>query len=113
MRSRLELFHELDLAGAAPAEPPTDGIPERVPVARPRLPTTDRLVPYLRRIDDMRVYSNWGPLASELESRLAEELDLPPRSVASASSGTGALIGAILAAAGPPSDGRRLALIPA
>lgn len=43
----------------------------RIPVARPRLPTAVALAPYLARIDAARIYSNFGPLASELESRLA------------------------------------------
>ena len=40
-----------------------------VPVLRPLLPTADRLVPYLRRIDATRIYTNFGPLACELERR--------------------------------------------
>ena len=51
----------------APAAPP-------VPVARPRLPTREALVPYLDRIDESRCYSNFGPLVRELEARLAARL---------------------------------------
>lgn len=36
----------------------------------PDLPTTDELIPFLRRIDANRIYSNGGPLVTELESRL-------------------------------------------
>ena len=37
----------------------------------PSLPTADELLPYLRRIDANRWYSNFGPLVSEFESRIA------------------------------------------
>ena len=46
----------------------------RVPVARPQLPGADAILPYLRRIDDARWYSNFGPLNAELERRLAARL---------------------------------------
>jgi dTDP-4-amino-4,6-dideoxygalactose transaminase len=84
-----------------------------VPVLRPRLPSADRLLPYLRRIDAARVYSNWGPLSAELEARLAERLGLSAGGVVSAASGTAALAGAILATAGRATEARPLALLPA
>jgi dTDP-4-amino-4,6-dideoxygalactose transaminase len=42
-----------------------------VPVMRPKLPTAERVMKYLRRIDESRFYSNFGPLACALEERLA------------------------------------------
>jgi dTDP-4-amino-4,6-dideoxygalactose transaminase len=36
----------------------------------PDLPTADEILPYLRRIDSARWYSNFGPLVSEFEGRL-------------------------------------------
>jgi dTDP-4-amino-4,6-dideoxygalactose transaminase len=42
-----------------------------VPVARPQLPPAEAILPYLRRIDDARWYSNFGPLLEEFEQRLA------------------------------------------
>jgi dTDP-4-amino-4,6-dideoxygalactose transaminase len=42
-----------------------------LPVAKPRLPLADEILPYLRRIDQSRWYSNGGPLAGEFEARLA------------------------------------------
>ena len=39
---------------------------------RPKLPTSDRLIDYLRRIDASRFYTNFGPLALALEDRLAK-----------------------------------------
>src|SRR5947209_1621371 len=50
---------------------PKDGL-ERVPALRPKLPSAERLLPYLRRIDANRVYANWGPLVEELEFRIAD-----------------------------------------
>jgi len=83
-----------------------------IPVLRPMLPTADRLLPYLKRIDATRTYTNWGPLVSELERRLADHFALPEPTVVTASSGTAALIGAILATAGRARPGRSLALVP-
>ncbi len=77
------------------------------------LPQTDRLVPFLRRIDATRTYTNWGPLACELERRLSEHFGLAEGCVVSASSGTTALVGAILATAGRATRDRPLAIVPA
>jgi dTDP-4-amino-4,6-dideoxygalactose transaminase len=48
-------------------------VPEKVsvPVARPRLPTANEIMPYLHRIDESQWYSNNGPLVQEFERRLA------------------------------------------
>jgi dTDP-4-amino-4,6-dideoxygalactose transaminase len=84
-----------------------------IPVLRPRLPSAERLLPYLRRIDATRVYTSWGPLALELEERLCRLFSLPRGCVVSAGSGTAALTAAILAAAGRATGGRPLAIVPA
>ena len=42
-----------------------------IPILRPRLPSADRLAPYLQKIDAARFYTNFGPLALTLEERLA------------------------------------------
>jgi dTDP-4-amino-4,6-dideoxygalactose transaminase len=86
---------------------------EIVSVMRPQLPSADRLLPYLRRIDETRTYSNWGPLVSELECRLARYFGMNDGSVVCAGSGTAALVGAVLATAGRATLERPLALIPA
>lgn len=44
----------------------------RLVVARPRLPVAEAILPYLQRIDEARWYSNFGPLLTELEDRLAQ-----------------------------------------
>jgi len=69
-----------------------------IPVMRPVLPSADRLLPYLRRIDDSRWYSNFGPLTRELESRLAHRWRLAPGSVLSLSNATQGLTVALMAA---------------
>jgi dTDP-4-amino-4,6-dideoxygalactose transaminase len=84
-----------------------------VPVLRPQLPSTDRIVPYLRRMDAARIYSNWGPLSGEFEARICDHLSLPPSAFVTASSGTSALIGAVLATAGPATKERPIAVLPA
>jgi len=43
----------------------------RIAVARPRLPAADAILPYLRQIDEARWYSNFGPLLTAFEERLA------------------------------------------
>jgi dTDP-4-amino-4,6-dideoxygalactose transaminase len=84
-----------------------------VPVLRPQLPQAEKLLPYLKRIDQSRTYANWGPLVCEFEARLAGHFALPSNSVVSASSGTSALVGAILASAGRAGPERPLAIVPA
>lgn len=62
----------------------------RIPVARPRLPITDELSPYLTRIDEARWYSNFGPLLNEFETRLAARF-ARPTAVSTVTNGTVAL----------------------
>ncbi len=45
-----------------------------VPVLRPSLPTVDRVLPFLRRIDETRLYSNHGPLWTAFREGFAEWL---------------------------------------
>ena len=78
----------------------------RVRQLRPLLPPAGNLLPYLQRIDSSRIYSNWGPLVEELTIRLEAHWDITAGMVMTASSGTAALVGAILAAAGR-SDARQ------
>jgi dTDP-4-amino-4,6-dideoxygalactose transaminase/SAM-dependent methyltransferase len=98
---------------AVPAAGPLPSSPAgNVPVLRPLLPRAEQLLPYLRRIDATRIYSNYGPLVLELEGRLTRALSLPPGSVATAGTGTAGLMGAILALAGEATPERPLALMP-
>ena len=83
-----------------------------IPVLRPQLPSAEQLLPYLRRIDRARFYSNWGQLVRELEGRLSAAWGLAPDTVAAAGSGTAALVGAILASAGRATPRAPYALVP-
>jgi len=94
-------------------DPAGEQVEPAIPVLRPRLPSAEQLLPYLRRIDATRVYTSWGPLALELEERLCGRFSLPLGGVASAGSGTSALTAAILTAAGRAAGRRRLAIVPA
>lgn len=71
--------------------------PEPISVARPLLPTVEAIEPYLRRIDANRWYANLGPLALELEARLAERFARPTRIITCAN-GTQAITLALKAA---------------
>jgi dTDP-4-amino-4,6-dideoxygalactose transaminase len=83
--------------------------PERIPIARPRLPTRAALAPYLDRIDDARWYTNYGPLTRELQTRLADRL-AGNVSVVTVTNGTIALTLALKAAGARPGT---LCLMPA
>ena len=76
--------------------------PAGIPVARPRLPTANAILPYLRRIDRAAWYSNHGPLAQELQSRLAANWGLERQDVALLSNATSALTLALLASGAEP-----------
>jgi dTDP-4-amino-4,6-dideoxygalactose transaminase len=83
-----------------------------IPVLRPLLPPADKLLPYLQRIDERRVYSNWGPLVMELTDRLGAAFGMKEAAVVCANSGTSALMAGILATAGWATDPRRRAIVP-
>lgn len=61
----------------------------------PRLPSYPELKPYLERIDNSHVYSNFGPLVNEFESHLAEYFQIPVGQLATCSNATDAIEGAI------------------
>lgn len=56
---------------SAVVRPFLEVVRDPIPAARPRLPGADAVLPYLRRMDDSRQYSNFGPLLREFEARLA------------------------------------------
>jgi dTDP-4-amino-4,6-dideoxygalactose transaminase len=64
------------LAHAAP-----QAAPKVVAVARPRLPKAEAIFPYLQEIDEARWYSNFGPLLTRLEQRLADRFTSPTQIV--------------------------------
>ena len=71
-----------------------------IPVARPLLPSAEAIRPYLERIDAARIYSNFGPLARELQARLARHSGLSPDCAVSAANGTVALTATLTARTG-------------
>lgn len=56
-------------------KPAVDSCSAPIPVARPYMPLTDNIVPYLQVIDKAGWYSNFGPLNQQLEIRLAERFE--------------------------------------
>lgn len=84
---------------------------DKVAVCRPILPTAERLLPYLRVIDESRRYSNHGTLLLSLQQRLSDAMG--GNFVALAGSGTGALEGAILGYAGRARPEKPICLMPA
>ena len=73
-----------------------------IPIMRPQLPAAERLATYLNRIDEARVYSNFGPLAVSLEERIAAHFGLSPGTVTTVANGTLGLWLALLAQAVRP-----------
>ncbi|MSQ70759.1 MAG: DegT/DnrJ/EryC1/StrS aminotransferase [Betaproteobacteria bacterium] len=49
-----------------------------IPLLVPDMPTAEELLPWLRRIDASRRYTNFGPLSGELEMQLASRFDATP-----------------------------------
>lgn len=74
--------------------------PGIVPVMVPRLPPTDAVMPLMRRIDQARWYSNFGPLAAELNTGLADLLGVGDGQIECFTSGTAALTVALQAVTG-------------
>lgn len=107
------LSGESQCTGAWPAiantiRPVQDYCMYSIPIMRPRLPSADRLIPYLKSIDASRLYSNFGPLAVSLEDRLAERFDLNEGTVATVANATLGL--AIALAAQQPRPGTLCAM---
>src|SRR4051812_20194570 len=68
-----------------------------LPVMRPKLPPAPALLPYLGRIDDSRIYSNYGPLSAEFETRLSQHFGLQALGVTTVCNGTVGLALALMA----------------
>ena len=62
-----------------------------IPVCKPKLPSYKEIIPYLKKIDNNRFYSNFGPLSNSLEERISQRLGYSKNVVALSSSGTQAL----------------------
>jgi dTDP-4-amino-4,6-dideoxygalactose transaminase len=83
---------------------------ETIPILRPKLPTADRIAPYLAKIDQSRLYSNFGPHAEALEERLAAHFGLSGGTVTTVTNATLGLTLALMAQAAPPAT---LCIMPA
>src|SRR5712691_5699531 len=59
-----------------------------IPIMRPMLPSVKGLTAYLNKIDETRIYSNFGPLVVSLEERLAAHFALPRDTVTTVANGT-------------------------
>ena len=103
----------LPLAVSADPNPPPAAIesegaseatsaPNLMPVLRPRLPSTAKLLPYLQAIEDRRWYSNHGPLVTCLERELSNRLGVADGGVVTTANGTVGLTVALLARDVPP-----------
>ena len=84
------------------AAPMKSGVSLKIPLMRPQLPPFDALAPYLREIDETRWYSNFGPLVTRFEERLAQHYSLPKTGAAVVANGTTALSAALLATGAKP-----------
>jgi len=81
-------------------------------VCRPLLPTAERLLPYLRSIDESRWYSNWGDLAKTFERRLSAKLGLAQHECTVANNATSGITAALVAVADRASPARPFCLMP-
>lgn len=61
----------------------------------PDMPTADELLPYLRKIDETKIYSNRGPLVRELEDRLGFQIGADAVTVSNATIGLETVIRAL------------------
>jgi dTDP-4-amino-4,6-dideoxygalactose transaminase len=68
---------------------------------RPSVPPIELYLPYIKRVDENRMYSNFGPMQSEFKGRLASLFEIKPDQLELFSSGTMALIAALTALKDP------------
>jgi dTDP-4-amino-4,6-dideoxygalactose transaminase len=68
---------------------------KHIPLLVPEVPNVDEILPYLRRIDHNKIYSNFGPLNSELTERLSRHFGIRPEQTVTLSNATLALQGAV------------------
>jgi dTDP-4-amino-4,6-dideoxygalactose transaminase len=69
----------------------------RLPLRRSRLPSSDELLPYLRRIDEAQWYTNFGALVQDFEARLAQHFGVMADEVVTVANGTLGLVAALQA----------------
>ncbi len=76
--------------------------PPAIPVARPRLPSAARILPYLQEIDTNAWYANHGPLWLRFHTRLAQHWGIQTSELALACNATAALTLALQASGVEP-----------
>ena len=64
---------------------------------RPSVPAIEKYLPYIKRVDENRMYSNFGPIQAEFKERLASFFGMKADQLELFSSGTMALIAALTA----------------
>ena len=77
-------------------------VPIRIPVLRPRLPTSAAITPYLQSIDKDRWYSNFGPREQEFTRRLCSHFGVPEGSIHCVANATVGLTSVLLAIGAVP-----------
>jgi len=92
------------------AAPLAWGTKAPIPVARPLLPSSEMVLPYLQRIDQARIYANQGPLTRSLQDRISARLGLASGTVAA---GANATLGLTLALSAMGARPGRFCLMPA
>ena len=81
-------------------------------VGRPCLPRAETLLPYLRRIDEARWYTNHGPLVQMFEARLAEHFQIASARAAHVATVASCTTGLILALKAAVGERRGVCLLP-
>lgn len=61
---------------------------EPIPVCQPKLPSAEKIVPYLHKIDHNRWYTNFGPLLHEFLLRISQLFKVSHQHVVSGTNGT-------------------------
>lgn len=85
---------------------------DRIQVFKPLLPTVNELTPYLAQIDRSRIYTNYGPLVSAFEERLADLCGISRGLVVTSCNGTAALTQALLGVVGKEFNSKSLCIVP-
>lgn len=85
-------------------------MPDLLPIMRPKLPGARSVLPYLSGIDTARLYSNFGPLATQLEKRLAAHYGMVDHAVTTVANAT---LGLTLALTAQHAKRGTLCVIPA
>ena len=67
----------------------------------PRLPSADKILPYLKKIDQTKLYTNFGPLNTDLISRLHDVTAVNNMEIVTAANATLALQGLIATSEAP------------